>query len=253
MKWIRYEYQETVAYGFIENNRVFAVENVPFGGIKQNGGALNLSQVRLLAPCLPSKIICLGLNYLDHAKEMRVKELPEEPLLFLKPPTALLDPDAAIIHPESSSNLHYEGELALVIGKQGKAISRSQAEEYVFGYTCANDVTARDLQKKDGQWTRGKSFDTFCPLGPCIETDFDHTRAAIQTRLNGVVRQSSNIDQLIFKVPELVEFVSQVMTLYPGDIILTGTAAGVGQMVAGDVVEVEIEGIGTLKNTVISL
>ena len=197
----------------------------------------------------PSKIIAVGLNYHDHAKEMKMA-IPDHPILFMKPPTTVINNGDAVIYPTQSKNIHYEGELAIVIKDRIRNISKENARKHIKGYTCANDVTARDLQNIDGQWTRAKSFDTFCPLGPRIVTDLDPTKLNIQTRVNGKVTQNSNTKNMIFNVYELVSFISSVMTLLPGDIIITGTPTGVGPMKAGDTVEVEIEGIGILKNTV---
>jgi 2-keto-4-pentenoate hydratase/2-oxohepta-3-ene-1,7-dioic acid hydratase in catechol pathway len=197
----------------------------------------------------PTKIIAIGLNYLDHAKELNM-EIPEYPLIFMKPPTAVIGDGEIIIYPPQTQELHYEGELGIVIGKKARNISIEAAKQYIAGYTCANDVTARDLQRMDGQWTRSKSFDTFCPLGPRIVKDVDPTNLAIATRVNGVTKQSSNTNQMIFNAFKLVSFISAIMTLLPGDVISTGTPPGVGEIRVGDVVEVEIEGIGILRNTV---
>jgi len=197
----------------------------------------------------PTKIIAIGLNYLDHAKELNMN-IPEYPLIFMKPPTAVIGDGEIIIYPPQTQELHYEGELGIVIGKKARNVSIEEAKDYIAGYTCANDVTARDLQRMDGQWTRSKSFDTFCPLGPRIVKDVDPTNLAIATRVNGVTKQSSNTNQMIFNAYRLVSFISAIMTLLPGDVISTGTPPGVGELQVGDVVEVELEGIGTLRNTV---
>jgi 2-keto-4-pentenoate hydratase/2-oxohepta-3-ene-1,7-dioic acid hydratase in catechol pathway len=197
----------------------------------------------------PTKIIAIGLNYLDHAKEFNM-EIPEYPLIFMKPPTAVIGNGETILYPSQTKELHYEGELGIVIGKKTRNVSVEEAKHYIAGYTCANDVTARDLQRLDGQWTRSKSFDTFCPLGPKITKNIDPTNLAIATRVNGVVKQNSNTNQMIFNAFKLVSFISAIMTLMPGDIISTGTPPGVGELQVGDVVEVEIEGIGVLRNTV---
>jgi 2-keto-4-pentenoate hydratase/2-oxohepta-3-ene-1,7-dioic acid hydratase in catechol pathway len=199
----------------------------------------------------PSKIIAIGLNYYDHARELKMP-VPDHPIMFLKPPTSVIKSGQPIICPRQTNNLHYEGELAVIIGKKARNISKADAKKYIKGYSCANDVTARDLQNIDGQWTRAKSFDTFCPLGPKIVSGIDPTNLKIETRVNGKIKQSSNTGNMIFNVFEIVSFVSSVMTLMPGDIIITGTPVGVGQLKAGDTVEVEIEGIGTLKNKVIN-
>jgi len=197
----------------------------------------------------PSKIVAVGRNYADHAKELG-NDTPPEPIIFMKPPTAVLAPGGTIVRPAMSQRVDFEGELAMVIGREAKNVRAADWRDYVRGFTCANDVTARDLQKKDVQFTRAKSFDTFCPLGPHIETDLDPSRLRLQTRVNGVTKQDGNTEQMVFKCDVLIEFISAVMTLLPGDVILTGTPAGVGPLSAGDVVEVEIEGIGTLRNVV---
>ncbi|MCX8110930.1 MAG: fumarylacetoacetate hydrolase family protein [Syntrophorhabdaceae bacterium] len=200
----------------------------------------------------PTKIIAIGLNYHDHAKEMNEK-LPEYPLIFMKPPTAFIPDGEPIIYPPQTKELHYEGELGIVIKDRIKNISVKDAHLHIAGYTCANDVTARDLQRIDGQWTRSKSFDTFCPLGPRIVPDVDPVAGLeIITRVNGAIKQHSNTKNMIFNVYELVSFISSIMTLMPGDVIITGTPPGVGPILVGDTVEVEIEGIGVLKNTVVA-
>jgi len=216
--------------------------------IVSGGEVLAIEDVELLAPCCPGKIVCVGLNYVEHANELKMK-LPDEPILFLKPPSAVIGPGAEIVVPKASGRVDYEGELGVVIGKRCKAIAADEAKKYILGYTCFNDVTARDLQQKDGQWTRAKSFDTFAPFGPWI-VNIDPSNADIKTRVNGEVKQNSNTSDLIFGVPKLIEFISSVMTLEPGDVIATGTPPGVGRLEKGDVVEVEIEGIGVLKNRV---
>ncbi|MGD0209363.1 MAG: fumarylacetoacetate hydrolase family protein [Desulfomonilia bacterium] len=204
--------------------------------------------VRLLPPALPSKIIALGLNYRDHAREMGLKP-PEDPILFMKPATSVIGPGDTIIYPDQSTRVDYEAELAVVILRQCRNIRAIDAESVILGYTCFNDVTARDLQAKDGQWTRAKSFDTFAPLGPWIETDIkDPHTLAVQSRLNGEIKQSSNTNNLIFNVFKLIEFISSIMTLEKWDVIATGTPSGIGPMVRGDEIAIEIEGIGTLTN-----
>ena len=218
-------------------------------GIVSGGEVIALEDVELIMPCQPSKIICVGLNYVEHARELNMK-LPEEPIIFLKPPTAALGPGGEIFYPSSSQQVDYEGELAVVIGKRGRNIPADEAGGHILGYTCFNDVTARDLQKRDTQWTRAKSFDTFAPFGPWIAS-IDPASVDIETRLNGRTVQKSNTSDLIFGVPRLVEFISGIMTLEPGDVIATGTPPGVGQLHKGDLVEVEIEGLGILKNSVV--
>lgn len=197
----------------------------------------------------PSKIVAVGLNYRDHAAEMK-EALPDRPLLFLKPSTAVIEHGEPIIYPASTSELHYEGELAVIIKTRARHVTAADASLFILGYACANDVTARDLQRLDGQWTRAKSFDTFCPLGPRIVKDIDPGHLDITTRVNGVVKQHSNTSNLIFDVPALLSYISSVMTLLPGDVIITGTPHGVGPLQVGDEVEVEIEGIGILKNRI---
>ncbi|MEW6183407.1 MAG: fumarylacetoacetate hydrolase family protein [Bacillota bacterium] len=214
-----------------------SVEGIPLEGLG------------VLAPCRPGKIVCVGLNYRDHATELGFA-YPEEPVLFLKPPTALIGPGEDIVYPPMAGQVDYEAELAVVIGATTRRVSSDAAPEHILGYTCANDITARDLQKKDGQWTRAKSFDTFCPLGPYIVTGADMCHSEISLYLNGVRKQFSNIRNLIFDVNYLVSFVSHVMTLHPEDVILTGTPSGVGPLQTGDIVVVDIEGIGRLENRV---
>ncbi len=201
----------------------------------------------------PSKIICIGLNYSDHAKEMLMNIPKDYPIIFLKPPTTVIQSGESIIYPSQSVEVDYEGELAVIIKDKIKNIPTEEASRHIAGYTCANDVTARDLQRADGQWTRSKSFDTFCPLGPRIVSNIDPTNLEIRTRVNGETRQHSNTKKMIFNVYELVSFVSEIMTLLPGDVIVTGTPPGVGSIVPGDTVEIEIEGIGVLKNTLVKL
>jgi 2-keto-4-pentenoate hydratase/2-oxohepta-3-ene-1,7-dioic acid hydratase in catechol pathway len=198
----------------------------------------------------PTKIIAVGLNYRDHAKELQM-DIPNHPLIFMKPSTSVIGDGDAIILPPQTKELHYEGELAVIIKEKVNNVAKHEASRFIAGYTCANDVTARDLQRIDGQWTRAKSFDTFCPLGPRIISDIDPKNLRIETRVNGVTKQSSNTKNMVFDVFELVSFISEIMTLLPGDIIITGTPPGVGEIGVGDTVEVEIEGIGILTNTVI--
>jgi 2-keto-4-pentenoate hydratase/2-oxohepta-3-ene-1,7-dioic acid hydratase in catechol pathway len=198
----------------------------------------------------PTKIVAVGRNYAEHAKELG-NDVPSELIIFLKPPTAVLAPGGTIIRPSMSQRVDHEGELAIVIGREAKNVSAARWRDYVQGFTCANDVTARDLQMRDVQYTRAKSFDTFLPLGPHIETDLDPSRLRIQTRVNGAIKQDDNTEQMIFKCDVIIEFITQVMTLLPGDVILTGTPAGIGPLNAGDTVEVEIEGIGVLRNVVV--
>lgn len=251
MKIARAEIGGQAVYAVAEpkNDRLIPAAGDPFSGLRPAGGNLRLSETRLLAPILPSKIVAVGLNYQDHADEQNA-QLPEEPRLFIKPATAVIGPDDAIVYPEMSERVDYEAELAVVISRRTRNVPPEEALRHVLGYTCGNDVTARDLQKKDRQWTRAKSFDTFAPLGPWIETDLDPSSCAVEARLNGEIRQSSSTGKMIFSVPFLVSFISRVMTLLPGDVILTGTPAGIGPMERGDTIEITVGGIGTLRNRV---
>ena len=223
-----------------------------YSGIVPAEKSLKLSDVKLLAPVIPrSKVVCIGKNYADHAAEMDL-EVPSEPIIFIKPNTSVIGPNELIIWPRISERVDYEAELAIVIGRICKEVPASKAKDVIYGYTLANDVTARDLQKKDGQWSRAKGFDTFCPLGPWIETEFIPGDQKITSTLNGEVKQSSMLSEMIFKVPQIVEFVTNVMTLLPGDVILTGTPAGIGPMPSGASITVAIDGLGTLTNKVSS-
>ncbi|BAI61623.1 fumarylacetoacetate hydrolase family protein [Methanocella paludicola SANAE] len=215
------------------------------------GKEYRLEDLKVLPPCTPTKIVCVGCNYVEHAKELN-ERIPEEPILFLKPPSSLLASGDGIVYPKQSQRVDYEAELAVVIGRRTRHVKADKAKSHIMGYTCFNDVTARDLQRKDIQWTRAKSFDTFSPVGPFIATDVDPLSIGIKSRLNGKIMQDSNTGDMIFNVYKLVEFISGVMTLEAGDVIATGTPPGVGPMKPGDVVEVEIESIGTLKNKVVS-
>jgi 2-keto-4-pentenoate hydratase/2-oxohepta-3-ene-1,7-dioic acid hydratase in catechol pathway len=221
-----------------------------FAGNFQADEPIGLSDTRLLPPVAPSKIVCVGRNYAEHARELG-NEVPKEPLLFLKAPSSLIVSGEPIIIPLQSQQVEHEGELAVVIGRTAKNLGEKENPiDYIFGYTCLNDVTARDLQRKDVQFTRAKSFDTFCPVGSFVETDLDPSNIKLQVRVNGSLRQSGNTEQMVFSVPELIRYISHQMTLLPGDLIATGTPSGVGQLKDGDTVEVEIEGIGVLSNPV---
>jgi 2-keto-4-pentenoate hydratase/2-oxohepta-3-ene-1,7-dioic acid hydratase in catechol pathway len=219
------------------------------GHVAGTGADVPLADAHLLAPVVPGKIVAVGRNYADHARELG-NEVPAEPIIFLKAASALLEPNGEIEIPPMSERVDYEGELAIVVGRRARRVRAADWRAHVLGFTCANDVTARDLQKRDVQFTRGKSFDTFCPLGPSIVTDLDPADLAVTTRLNGEVKQSGRTGDMIFPPAQLFEFITAIMTLEPGDVILTGTPAGVGPMNAGDAVEVEIEGIGILRNRV---
>ncbi|MFH1398185.1 MAG: fumarylacetoacetate hydrolase family protein [Candidatus Omnitrophota bacterium] len=249
MRLARFIYKKQIKWGVIDKDYIRPLKDPPFDKIKPLKKKIFLSQVKLLAPAEPSKIILVGLNYKDHARELKMK-LPAEPVIFLKPPTALIGPGETIIYPKGVKRLDFEAELALVIKKIARNIALQKASEYILGYTCLNDVTARDLQKKDIQWSRAKSFDTFSPLGPWLETGIDPGHLEIKSFLNNRLKQHSNTRNFIFSAPEIVSYVSRVMTLLPGDVISTGTPAGVGPMLVGDMIEIDIEGIGVLRNTV---
>lgn len=241
----RFKYDNEIFYGEVKEDRIIADKGL-------YNDTFLLTDLQILTPVQPSKIICVGLNYKDHARELGM-EIPEEPVFFLKPSSSVIGHLGNIIYPGMSKQIDYEGELAVIIGKRCKNISRKEANIVIMGYTCFNDVTARDLQKKDVQWTRSKSFDTFAPFGPYIaDPMLDVSKLAIKTHVNGELRQDSSTSNLIFDVPYLIEFISSIMTLERGDIISTGTPAGVGELSIGDEVEVEIENVGLLKNTVIS-
>ncbi|MGI9951682.1 fumarylacetoacetate hydrolase family protein [Moorellaceae bacterium AZ2] len=246
---VRFLNKGEILYGRLEQDTIVALEGDIFNAPRETGQTFPLDGVKLLAPCRPSKAVCVGLNYKNHAAEMK-QELPAEPVIFLKPPTSVIGPGESIIYWPMVGRLDYEAELAVVIGKPCHRVSEREAEDYIFGYTIGNDVTARDLQKKDGQWTRAKSFDTFLPLGPYIVRGVDPADLAIQAYLNGELRQDSRTSQLIFPVPHLVSFISQIMTLLPGDVILTGTPEGVGSMQVGDEIEIRIQELGSLVNRV---
>ena len=240
-----------VAWGLVDGPELVVFRGHPiFQGYETTGERLALKDIQLLPPILPtSKIICIGKNYADHAAEMG-GELPPEPLIFLKPTTSVIGPNEQIMLPKISERVDHEGELAIVIGSIAKDVSEENYADVIWGYTIANDVTARDIQNKDVQWTRAKSFDTFCPLGPWIETEFVPDGQILETRVDQEVRQLASVDLLIHKVPKIIQHVSQAMTLLPGDIILTGTPAGIGPIESGQTVEISIEGIGTLSNPV---
>ena len=254
MRIVRFELGGRTGYGIIEGEKISVLWGVPYGDGWSNttGELLSLPEVTLLAPCEPSKIMAIGLNYRDHAVEFG-HPLPAEPLLFMKPSTSVIGPDEDIVYPEMSRQVDYEAELAVVIGKTARHVREEDFRDYVLGYTCINDVTARDLQKKDGQFTRSKSFDTFSPLGPWIETEIaDPDNLTVEAFLNGERRQHGNTGNMVFGVATLVSFISRIMTLLPGDVIATGTPAGIGPMQPGDVVEVKLEGIGALRNRLVA-
>ena len=253
MKIARYEFEGRVRYGLAdpESGKVREIAGEPFDRVEATGTVRRLEEVRLLAPVVPGKIVAVGLNYKDHAREMG-KEIPGEPLLFLKASSALNGPGGEIVYTPQSRRVDYEAELAVVIGRIAKNVKAKDAAAWILGYTCINDVTARDLQIKDVQYTRAKGFDTFAPLGPWVETDFDPTGASVRCLVNGEVRQDGNTREMGASVFRLVEFISSVMTLFPGDVIATGTPSGVGPLRVGDVVTVEVGGIGALTNRVVA-
>jgi 2-keto-4-pentenoate hydratase/2-oxohepta-3-ene-1,7-dioic acid hydratase in catechol pathway len=252
MKYLRFLQEGNVRYGLLEKDNVIReVVGDIFNNHKNTENIYSLPEITFLPPCMPTKIIAVGLNYFDHANELKMK-IPDEPLIFMKPPSALIAHNDNIIYPKMSKQLDFEAELAVIVKNKVKDIEPEDAYKNILGYTCINDVTARDLQKKDGQWTRAKSFDTFAPIGPFISTDLNPDNLQIKLYKNGQLMQNSSTANMIFKVGKIVSFISKIMTLFPGDIIATGTPSGVGQLEAGDKVEVEIEGIGILKNNVFS-
>ncbi|WP_314139449.1 fumarylacetoacetate hydrolase family protein [uncultured Plantibacter sp.] len=250
MKIARFSHDQAIRYGIIDDADLVVLDGDPlYSGFEPTGERVPLADAVLLAPVIPrSKVVAVGKNYHDHAAEMG-GEAPTEPLLFLKPNTSVVGPGDAVVFPKQSERIDYEGELAIVIGGVAKNVSAERADEVIFGYTIANDVTARDLQESDGQWARAKGFDTFCPLGPYIETEFSFDGATIETRVDGEVRQHAPLSDMVHSIGAIVEYASAVWTLLPGDVILTGTPAGVGPFTDGQVVEVEVSGIGILRNT----
>jgi 2-keto-4-pentenoate hydratase/2-oxohepta-3-ene-1,7-dioic acid hydratase in catechol pathway len=250
MRFVRFQSgKEEPKFGWINGDKIGPLTTSPLEENRRLDAVLNLDQIKLLAPLIPSKIICVGRNYSSHAREQGVED-PEYPILFMKPLSAMIGPEEPIILPPQSQQVEHEAELAVVIGKRGRWISEEQANKYIFGYTIGNDVTARDLQQRDGQWTRAKGFDTFCPLGPWIETELDVADVLISCRVNGDLRQMASSREMIFPISHLISYISSIMTLEPGDIILTGTPAGVGALKAADIIEITIDGLGTLKNPV---
>ena len=250
MRFVRFQSaQNDPQYGWLHEDKVGKIEGDLFGEYKRLKADIPLKEVRLLAPSAPSKIVCVGRNYVEHAKELG-NEVPKIPLLFLKPPSSIIAPGETILLPPQSAQVEHEAELVTVIGKRGRNITAESARNHVLGYTIGIDVTARDLQKTDGQWTRAKGFDTFCPFGPWIDTDFDPSDALVTCRVNGQMRQMGSTRDMVFSVSVLIAYISSVMTLEPGDLIFTGTPAGVSQLKAGDTVEVEVDGLGLLSNPV---
>jgi len=250
MKIVRFAIDNKVRHGILNDAFIQCIEDKPYRYLKPCDRYYHLNEVKLLSPCTPSKIVALGLNYHSHAKEVNLP-IPNAPLIFLKPSTAVIGPEDNIVYPSAAHRVDYEGELGVVIKKPVWRVSVEDALDYVLGYTCFNDVTARDLQGRDGQWTRAKSFDTFAAVGPCIETELDPGNVVLETYLNGELKQRANTNDLIYSVPELINFASHVMTLLPGDIIATGTPNGIGPMYPGDTVVIKIEPIGALRNYVV--
>ncbi len=240
----------TPVWGLLKENLIYPMTQAPYLGGQVDEEPRPADEVQLVAPVTPTKVICVGRNYAEHAAELG-NEVPPEPLIFLKPPSSIIGPDAAVVYPAISERVDHEGELALVIGRRVRNLREQDAAGAIFGYTVANDVTARDLQRKDGQWTRGKGFDTFAPIGPWIDTDFDPTNRQVRCLVNGEVRQDGNTSLLIYSIGHVLAHVSRFMTLEPGDVVLTGTPAGVGAVQPGDVMTVEVEGLGTISNPVI--
>lgn len=250
MKYVRFERAGISAWGVLKGDTVRTINHAPYSGISYDGDLLPLSECHLLAPCEPTKIVCVGKNYYDHAVEMG-EGVPENPILFLKAPNTVNHPEAVVHAPGFVKRLDYEGELAFVIKKRAKDVKAYDFSSYILGYTCLNDVTARDIQKLDGQWSRGKSMDGFAPIGPWVTDEVDPADLKLETRLNGKVVQSSRTSMFMTKVPELMEFITAAMTLEPGDVVTTGTPAGIGSMSLGDTIEVELEGIGILRNHIV--
>ena len=250
MRLARYRRGGGIHYGALQGEELHELEGAPFGGEARRVAAYRLQEVELLAPVSPQKIVCVGLNYRDHAEEFGLP-IPREPVLFMKPPSSLLPHGGDIVCPPMSRRVDYEAELAVICGRRCRHVAPEDAAACILGYTCGNDVTARDLQERDGQWTRAKGFDTFCPLGPFIETELDPAQLSIELRLDGELRQSSSTANMLFAPHELLSFISRIMTLFPGDVIMTGTPGGVGELRPGDSVEVAISGLDPLRNRVV--
>ena len=251
MKIVRVKAGDDIAYGIADSEGVLIYRGTPFVAWEPTETVVPWENAHLLAPVLPTKVVCVGRNYVDHASELG-NDVPKEPLIFLKPATSVIGPNAPVVHPSISNEVHHEAELAAIVGRVARNVKAEDASQYLLGYTAANDVTARDLQNRDGQWTRAKGFDTFCPLGPVIETELDPLeRLAVICRVNGEVRQAGFTSDMVFGVAEIIEFITTVMTLLPGDVVLTGTPSGVSKVESGDSMEVEIDGIGTLANPVV--
>jgi 2-keto-4-pentenoate hydratase/2-oxohepta-3-ene-1,7-dioic acid hydratase in catechol pathway len=250
MRIVRYKTNgDPPKYGWMLDDKVGEIQGDMFGEYRRREAKTPLADVKLVAPCEPSKILCVGRNYVEHAKELG-NEIPKVPLIFMKPPSSIIWNGGTILLPPQSTQVEHEAELVVVIGRRARNVTAEDAKQYVFGYTIGNDVTARDLQKTDGQWTRAKGFDTFCSFGPWIDTEFDPSDAVVTCRVNGQMRQMASTRDMVFNVGTLIAYISSVMTLEPGDLIFTGTPAGVGELNNSDVVDVEIEGLGKLTNNV---
>lgn len=252
MKIVRIKSGDDISYGVADAEGVLIYNGTPFVAWEPTENVVPWQSATLLAPVIPTKVMCVGKNYEDHAAEFG-GDLPEEPLIFMKPATSVIGNNANIVHPSMSKEVQHEAELAVVISRPARNVRAEDASQYIFGYTAANDVTARDLQRRDGQWTRAKGFDTFCPLGPAIETELDPLeRLAVICKVNGEVRQAGFTSDMVFGVAEIIEYITAFATLLPGDVILTGTPSGVGKVEPGDIMEVEVDGIGTLTNRVVA-
>ncbi len=252
MKIVRVRLEDDeISYGGVEPEGIRVYQGTPFVAWEPTEAVIPFDDAQLLAPVFPTKVVCVGRNYADHAAEQDAV-IPDEPVLFLKPATAVIGPGQPIVLPPTAEVVHHEAELAIVVGTVSRKVKAEDAAVHIIGYTGANDVTARDLQARDGQWTRAKGFDTFCPLGPALETEIDPIGLSITCAINGELKQDGNTEDMVFGVAEIFEFVSTVMTLLPGDVILTGTPAGVGPLVSGDFVDVSIERIGSLTNPVVA-
>ncbi|TVL94307.1 fumarylacetoacetate hydrolase family protein [Streptomyces sp. SAJ15] len=250
MRIARFSIDGNVAYGVVEGETLDIIKGIPYGDFERSGTKIPLDKVRLLSPVLPNKIVAIGRNYAEHAAELG-HEVPEVPVAFFKPSTAVVGPGDPIVYPSFSSEVHHEAELAVVIGRMCREVPRERVKDVILGYTCANDVTARDVQRREAQWARAKGFDTSCPLGPWVETDLDPRDLTVMCTVNGEQRQLGRTGEMVRTVEDLIVHITEAMTLLPGDVILTGTPAGVGPLNVGDEVAVTIEGIGTLTNKVI--
>jgi len=249
MIYARVRHNNNIKFGFICGDKIDFISNEIISDYKLTGESAQISEISYLSPTVPSKVVAVGLNYRDHIKEMN-NTMPQNPIIFIKPSTAVIGDGDIIIRPSQSKQVDYEAELAIVVKKQAKNISPENAKDYILGYTCLNDVTARDLQSMDGQWTRAKGFDTFCPIGPVVTDEVDPLELDVKSYLNGELKQFSNTREFIWNVYELFSFISDIMTLMPGDVITTGTPSGIGAMKPGDKIEIVVEGIGTLTNIV---